>query len=158
MPESKIVSYRKTIALLLFATACATQSQTNRGQKIADPAIEVEQEVGPAELNYPEGPIELKYDLQITNNWTQPMTVVRVNVATINPAGASYQLRRDFYNVRATIPPGDTRVVPFWAKGYSFGRGPRDTEPISLRLIVYFETPEGNYQKVMMTELQQGSY
>lgn len=149
------MSYRTTVALLFLAAACASQSQKN-GAKITDPVIEVEQEVGPYELNYPVGQIEFKYNFQITNRWSQPMTAVRVNVATLNPSGGAYQLRRDFYNVRETIPPGESRVVTFWAKGYSYGRGPRETEPVTMRAIVYFDTPAGTYQKVLMAELPQG--
>ena len=146
------MSYRIAAAAAVLAFACASQS----GPKITPPTIEIEQEVGPYELNYPVGPIDLRYGFQITNNWSQPITVIRVNLSTSNPAGGAYALRRDYYNVRETIAPGQSRVVTVWAKGYSWGRGPREAEPVSLRAILYFETPVGSYQRVVMTELQQG--
>ena len=140
------------LVLALAAAGCTT---TGQKVNITEPDIDVAQEVGPQELNYPEGPMELKYDFRITNHWNQPMTVIRVDVQTLNPAGAAYSLRHDFYTVRATIPPGESGDVSFWAKGYGYGRGPRDAEPVTLRAVVYFETPAGTYQKVLMRELQQ---
>lgn len=150
------MTYKIAFAALFLVTACASQQRSGTAE-ITEPAIEIAQEVGPAELNYPVGPIELKYDFRIGNQWTQPMTVIRVEVSTVNPAvaGGAYQLRHDFYNVRATIPPGEERVVSIWAKGYSFGRSLRENEPVTLRAIVYFETPAGSYQKVLIRNLSQ---
>lgn len=139
------------IAVAFVATACASGGGT--GVRITDPEISIEHQVGPAQLNYPEGPFELQYAITITNRWTAPMTLTRVKVTSINVAGAAYSLRRDFYYVRATIAPGETRTSLFWAKATGYGRGARENEPITLRAIVHFETPAGTYQKVVMAEL-----
>ena len=155
MPEARIVSYRALILLGLFAAACASGGNAPKS-KITDPDVEIEQEVGPAELNWPYGPIDLKYALQVTNKWDQPITVNRINVSTMNPAGAGYALRRDYYNLQATtIQPGETRTVEFWAHGFSYGHSARETEPITFRGIVYFTTPAGPSQKVLIRELPQ---
>lgn len=150
------MSYKALFAAIFLIAGCTTQ-QSGKA-KITDPEIDVAQEVGPAELNYPVGPIELKYGFRITNQWTQPMTAIRIEVSTVNPAvgGGSYALRHDFYNVRETIPPGETRIVSIWARGYAYGPGMRQNEPVTLRAIVYFQTPEGSFQKVFIRNLLQG--
>ena len=141
--------------ILLLAVACASsKSQTGKAAK-PDLPIEIEQVVGPAELNYPYGPIEVQYQLVVQNPTSQPITLTRVAVATLNSQGSAYTLRRDFYNIRKTIAPHATEGVTFWAKAFSYGRSMRDTEPITLRAIVYFDWPEGNFQKILMRELPQ---
>jgi len=140
-----------TLFLPLVVAACASSANP----KIPEPGVGIEQVVGPADLNYPYGPIEVKYNLGIQNNAPFPITLIRIDVATTNPAGGAYALRRDFYNFKETIPANSTRVIPFWAKAFSFGRGMRNTEPVTLRAIVYFNTPQGAYQKVFIRELSQ---
>ena len=148
------MSYRLTVAALILTAACATQPNK---AGITDPQIDIAQEVGPADLNFPVGPVEFKFDYRITNQWSQPMTVIRIAVSTSNPEGGAYSLRHDMYNVRETIPPGESRIVSFWAKGYSYGRSMRESEPVTLHTVVYFETPAGTYQKVLIREIPQRS-
>ena len=156
MPEARTVSYRALIPLAIVVAACASGGSSQKA-KITEPDVEIEQEVGPAELNWPYGPIDLKYAVQVTNKWDQPITLNRINVSTQNPAGAGYALRHDYYNLAATtIQPGETRTVEFWAHGFSFGHSARETEPITFRAIVYFATPAGPFQKVLLRELPQG--
>lgn len=157
MPEARTVSYRPLILLACFVAACSSSSTSAPKVKIADPDVEIEQQVGPAELGWPYGPVDLKYAVQVTNKWDQAMTVTRINVSTSNPAGAAYALRHDYYNLAATtIQPGETRTVEFWAHGFSYGHSGRENEPITFRGIVYFDTPAGAYQKVLLRELPQG--
>lgn len=147
---------KRFVLLLLFTVvfaSCASSKQA--GPKRPEPGIGLEQVVGPAELGYPYGPIELKYNLAVQNNANEPITLIRVDIQTINPAGGAYSLRRDFYNVRQIVPPNSVGVVSFWAKGYGWGRGPRETEPVSIRGIAYFESPTGTFQKVFIRELSQ---
>ena len=141
--------------ILILAAACASSNSKTGKTAKPDPAIEIEQLVGPAELNYPYGPIEVQFQLTIQNPTPQPIMVTRVAVATLNSQGAAYTLRRDFYNLKKTIAPHATDAVTFWAKAFSYGRSMRDTEPITLRTIVYFDSPDGNFQKILMRELPQ---
>jgi hypothetical protein len=141
--------------ILILAVACASSNSQKGKTAKPDPPIEIEQLVGPAELNYPYGPIEVQYQLMVQNPTPQPITLTRVEVATLNSQGAAYTLRRDFYNLKKTIAPNATDSVTFWAKAFSYGRGIRDTEPITLRAIVYFEWPGGNFQKIFIRELPQ---
>ena len=140
--------------VLIFAllTACASG-----GPAIIAPNIIFEQENGPADVNYPNGPIDVKFNMQIENKWTEPITAVRVAMQTLNAPGGAYTLNREFYEISAVIPPGETRIVTFWAKGMSYGRSMRTGEPVSIRAVVYFNTPAGTYQKVVGQELAQNA-
>ena len=141
------------LLLSLLLAACGTSGASKA--KIPEPGVGIEQTVGPEELGYPYGPMEVKYNLGIQNNAAIPMTLIRISVSSTNPAGGAYTLRHDFYNFKETIPPHSARVVSFWAKAYGWGRGIRESEPVTLHGTVYFETPNGAFQKVFIRELSQ---
>lgn len=145
----------KNALLLLLSAIVVAGCASSNAAKIPEPTVEIEQVVGPAELNYPYGPFEVKYNLGVQNNATFPITLIRVDVATTGPAGGAYSLRREFYNFKEEIPPKSARIIPFWAHAYGWGRNLRETEPVSLRAIVYFNSPSGMFQKVFMRELSQ---
>ncbi len=142
------------LAGITFASCASSKNKTN----IAEPGIGLEQIVGPAQLGYPYGQIEIEYELTVQNNASQPITLIRVTVQSLSSAGGAYTLRRDFYNVRQTIPPKSVGVVTFWAKAIAWGRGIRETEPVTVRGIAYFESSNGIFQKIFIRELSQYSH
>ena len=142
-----------TVAIL---ASCASSNQASK-PKIPEPGIGIDQTVGPAQLGYPYGPIEVKYDLGIQNNAAETITLIRVDIQTMGAQGGAYSLRRNFYNFKQAIPPNSIGVVSFWAKAFSWGRGLRENEPVSVRGVAYFESPSGTFQKVFIRELSQYS-
>ena len=140
----------------ILLASCGS-SKSGSGLKIADPGIGIEQVVGPADLGYPYGPIEIKYNLAVQNNAGVPITLKRVDLRSDPGASGSgaYTLRRDFYNFHQEIPPNSVGVVTFWVKAYAFGRNARDMEPVTVRGTAYFDTPNGPTQKVFIRELSQ---
>ncbi|HYS52683.1 MAG TPA: hypothetical protein VER58_02820 [Thermoanaerobaculia bacterium] len=142
-----------TLSFAIFA--CASSKQAASKPKIAEPGIGLEQEVGPAQLGYPYGPIEIKYNLSVQNNAAIAITLIRVDIQSINPAGGAYNLRHSFYNFKQEIPPNSVGVVTFWARAFGWGRGLRENEPVSVRGVAYFESPSGALQKVFIRELSQ---
>ncbi len=145
------------LAAILLASCASSKSNSN--SKIADPGIGIEQVVGPADLGYPYGPMEVKYNIAVQNNAGVPITLTRVDIRSDPGASGSgaYTLRRDFYNFHQEIPPNSIGVVTFWAKAYAFGRNMRDTEPVTVRGVAYFDTPAGPTQKIFIRQLGQYS-
>jgi hypothetical protein len=141
------------IAIAVFAS-CASSSGKPRSS-IPEPGIGLVQVVGPAQLAYPYGPIEVRFDFGVRNNAPHPITLIRVDISTLNPQGGAYSLRRDFYTFRQTIAPNEERVVTFWAKAFSWGRGIRENEPVTVRGIAYFESSAGTFQKIFIRDLSQ---
>ncbi len=141
------------IIVAAFFAACA--SSKNPAAKIPEPGIGIEQVVGPADLGYPYGPIEVKYNFAVQNNASHEITLIRIDIQSINPAGGAYSLRREFHNFRQTIPANSIGVVSFWARAFGWGRGARETEPVSIRGVAYFESPKGTFQQVFIRELSQ---
>lgn len=146
-------------AAALAAVACSTSGPAATKQKatIPQPDFEIRQLVGPAELNYEEGPIEVKYRLEIGDRADVPITLSRLEIVTVNPQGGAYTLDRSHraYYFKKTINPHEHAAVDFWAKAYGYGRSSRENEPVTVRGTLYFETPNGYYNQVFVQEISQ---
>jgi hypothetical protein len=141
--------------MLLLAAACASSKAQHGKPAKPDVAIDVAQIVGPAQLNYPYGPMEVQYEFLIQNPSAEPITLIRIEVGTLNMAGGPYTLRRDFYRFNKTIPANGADTVKLWARAFGYGRTMRANEPITLRAIAYFQSPNGTFQKIFIRELSQ---
>lgn len=146
-------------AAALAAVACFSSGPATPKQKaeIPQPDFEIRQLVGPPELNYEEGAIEVKYRLDIGNRADVPITLSRLEIVTVNPEGGAYTLdsRHRAYYFHKTIKPHEQMPIDFWAKAYGYGRGTRENEPVTVRGTLYFETPDGYYNQVFVKEIGQ---
>lgn len=143
-------------AALLLAAACSSSSASSgpRAQLI-EPDLGIRQLVGPAELGFPQGPMEVKYQFVVKNNSSEPLTLRRVQVATSNPAGGAYTVRQRDYYLNQTIAANTTGAVEVWVRAYGWGRSMREAEPVTLKGVAYFDTPVGYLNKVFIAELGQ---
>lgn len=142
------------VAAFLLA-ACSTANK-NKNASLVKPELALEQLVGPSELGYPAGRIDIQFALHVGNRSAEPLTVRRVEIGTISTG--AYVLRRESFVFDKQIPPGSVDGVTFWAHGYARGGGPNAfgaTEPVTVRVIVYFNTPAGPFQQVVMKDLAQ---
>lgn len=119
------------------------------------PAFEFEQLVGPPQLDYPDSDIEVQYSMRIGNRATVPMTLRRVQLRSVNPAGGAYSLVPRTYYFNAVIEPGHERTITFWARAISYGRGPREREPVTVRGVAGFDVPGGHYTHIFGGEMSQ---
>jgi hypothetical protein len=146
-------------AAALAAVACSSSGTGTPKQKaeIPQPDFEIRQLVGPAELNYETGAIEVKYRLEIGNRADVPITLSRIEIVTVNPEGGAYTLDRGHraYYFRKLINAHQQAAIDFWAKAYGYGRGARENEPVTVRGTLYFETPNGYYNQVFVKEIGQ---
>jgi len=143
---------RLAVALLLLAAACSSGSKNQKAQ-IAQPEIDVEQLVGPQDLGYVTGQVDLQFELRVANPAAEPLTLKRVEVASVN--GGAYQLRRESYLFNETIQPNQYTSVKFWAHAYAYPGRTRQDEPVTFRGVAYFSTPVGPLQKVFIKNLSQ---
>ena len=120
------------------------------------PETELVQLVGPEQLNWEAGEIELKYALRVTNPTAEPITLRQIQIQTVGQEGP-YNIPQSSYFFREAIGANSTRAVEFFAKAYSEGnRYNIDAQaPVSMRVIAYFEAPKGNFRKAFITNLGQ---
>ncbi len=143
-------------ALLLAACSSSAPQASGPKAKIPQPQIAIEQENGPADQGFPYGSFEVQFRFEIANPADVPLTLKRITVQTVNPAGGAYTLRPPFdYYFNRTIPPKSAEAVEFWARAYGYGRSMRDSEPVTIKGVAYFQTPEGYINQVFIRELGQ---
>jgi hypothetical protein len=120
------------------------------------PETELVQLVGPEQLNWEVGQIEMKYALRITNRAAEPITLRQIQIQTVGLEGP-YSIPQTSYFFREPVTPGVTRPVEFFAKAYSEGnRYNIDAQaPVSIRIIAFFEAPKGNFRQTFITNLGQ---
>lgn len=147
------------IAAALVLAACSSSAPATPQQKanVPDPDFEIRQIVGPREQNADEGPLEVKYRLDIGNRADVTITLARVELFTVNPPGGAYtlDLQHRTYYFRKAIDPHQTASIEFWAKAIAYGAGPRENEPVTVRGTLYFESPNGYLRHVFVKELSQ---
>ena len=120
------------------------------------PETELVQLIGPEQLNWEDGQIEMKYALRVTNRAAEPITLRQIQIQTIGIEGP-YTIPQSSYFFREPVTPGVTRPIEFFAKAYSEGnRYNIDAQaPVSIRIIAYFEAPKGNFRQAFITSLGQ---
>ena len=157
MPEPRhavtIQMMRLTVlALALPLIACGT----TQSAKTASTRVELVQLVGPAELNYPRGAIEVQFGLKITNQSAGAITLRQVQMTPVG-LGGSYRLATATYHFKEDVAPNSSRDVSWWARAAAEGdRNAVDANaPISVRAIAVFESTGGHFRKIVMATFRQ---
>jgi hypothetical protein len=148
---------KRALALLLTvaAAACASSRQQTKKEDRVLPDVELVQLVGaqPVQMT---GPFDVRYAVDVTNPSSQPITLRRIEVRQIG--SGAYQLVRNMpVLVNETIEPGGNAQVAFWLHAYVYvlPGSVGSNEPVNIRVITYFESPTGPFQKIMQTILGQ---
>ncbi len=146
-------------AVCIALIACGTSGNGgNSAGKAGTASTETSlvQLVGPNQLHWDSGMIEMKYALQITNNAPDAITLRQIQIQTVGVEGP-YYVPQSSYFFREPVVAGSTRAVEFFAKAISGGdRYKIDAEsPVSVRIVAYFEAPKGNFRETFITNLGQ---
>jgi hypothetical protein len=140
------------ILLAFLAFSCASGS----GQASAkEPVIDLHQIVGPSNVQSV-GPFDVKYELRISNPATEPITLKRFEIRSIN-GGAYVLVNNAPFTFNETIQPGNSTSVSLWAHAYAQVR-PNDfgsSEPVTLRGVASFQSGTKRFQKVFHKTLSQ---
>ncbi|HKR66280.1 MAG TPA: hypothetical protein VJZ00_21305 [Thermoanaerobaculia bacterium] len=98
------------------------------------------------------GPIPVRYAVRVRNQADQPITLKRIQAQSIG-AGA-YTLPSTSRPFNAVIEPAGQQDVQFWASAvveYNTITGANG--PVTLRLILNFDSPLGSFQDVVVQEV-----
>jgi hypothetical protein len=134
------------LASVVLLAACASSAPQGPKANVPQPQFAIEQVFGPEQANYPVGPYEVQYRIEIQNRADVALRLEKLTISTVNPEGGAYTLTPPHdYHFTKEIPSKSTDVVEFWAKAYGYGRSMRDTEPVTVKGVAYFRTPAGEY-------------
>jgi hypothetical protein len=135
------------VALLLFAAACASNPQNQ------SPPIGVELALvdSPGSVLYFPGPVNLRFEVTLTNPTDEPVTLRRLDLRTIGGSSLFLRATGTPFNVEVK-PHGSTSVTTsVWAN--SRGGMLAQDEPISLQATAYFDGPKGPFVRLVAANL-----
>src|SRR5215831_1511956 len=148
------MKYLAVLAAIVLAACSSAQSGSTAN--ITVPDLELEQTFGPGNLGFPDAPIDVKYAIRITNHASVPVTLKRINLHTVNPPGGAYTLSAPLVHpFSVEIPPNGEKTIELWAHAQGYGVSMRDREPVTVKGVAYFDTPQGYYNLPINQELQQ---
>jgi len=147
------------LALSLVVISCSSSgnNKITSGPRanLIQPEIEFRQQIGPPELGFPVGRMEVKFEVRILNKSGEPLTLKKLELFSTNPEGGAYTVYRRSYYFNTTIEPDKIGSVTVWAKAYGWGRGMRESEPVTLHGAAYYDTPVGYLNQPFIKEIGQ---
>lgn len=145
---------RKQAIVVLLASALLTACATRSKVQVTRPEVELVQLVGPGDVAMGSGPMQIQFGLRVANRASEPITLRRVELSSVGTG--AYVLRREFHPFNQLIRPEQYEDVTFWARGYVFGRRfDPSREPVTVRAILYFDSPDGSFQQIVQKNLDQ---
>lgn len=127
---------------LLLAAGCASNASM-ASSSVPGLEIHLAQANAPTNMYYFRGPVNVQYQLQITNPTSQTLKLRQINLQTMG-AGA-YRLRTGDSPMNYTIPPNSTITLPLSAWAYASGGFLQSGEPVSIRGLAYIDWPNGSF-------------
>jgi hypothetical protein len=125
---------------VLLLSACASSSAT-RARNASEVTVHLAPLNTQPDVLYYAGPINLQFQLSITNPTNQPLALRRVDLETFG--SGAFTLRTSGPPMNLKVPPGGTTnyVISVW--GRSRGGYLAASEPVTIRGVAYFDSPSG---------------
>ena len=127
---------------LILAAGCASNGSMASGSA-PDVTLHLAQATGPSDLYYFRGPVNVQYALQITNPTTVPVTLRNLRLDTIG--SGAYRLHTGNSPFNYTIPANSSVTIPLSTWANAMGGFLHSNEPVSLRVVAEFNSPNGSF-------------
>lgn len=100
------------------------------------------------------GPTSITFQVSITNKSSEMITIRQLQLASVGTG--AYVLRRDPHFLNKDIPPGETLVATINVPAFAQGGNTGSREPVTVRGTAYFDSEYGLFQRVFLSNFQQG--
>lgn len=146
----------KRLSLLAWSLILACSSSTPKATNIVQPEVDLYQVIGPADLNYPKGAIEVQFAVHVANKSAEAITLRQVDIVPVG-LGGPYRVRTRTYPMNESIAANGSRDIEFWAQADASGdQFANDANaPVSVRAIAHFQSPAGAFRKILMKTFSQ---
>ncbi len=135
---------KRAVFFALLFVACASSTQTS-GPNVS---IQLTPLDTAPDIFYFRGPINLQYQLTITNPTSEPLTLSRLDLRTIGPG--AYSLRTDASPMNLKVPPNATATYRISVWGYARGGYLASQEPVTIQGTAYFRgTSSGSFVRIL---------
>lgn len=133
------------IALLaVLLAACASTPQESGGPPVT---VQLTQLNGSSNIFYFPGPVNIQYQVTVSNPTDQVVTMRRLDLRT--EGFGAYALRTSGAPMNVKIAPKSTATFTVSAWGRAAGGYIASTEPVSLFATAYFDGPGGTFVKLV---------
>jgi hypothetical protein len=139
---------RPAVLALAVLAACASTSAT------PEVSVALAQVSGSRDMFFFAGPVNVEYEVTVTNPTNEPVTLRRLDLKTVG-AGA-YTLRTPSQPLQVTVRPGMVSVVRVSANAISRGGNANSAEPVTVRGTAYFDAPSGAFTRVFNESFSPG--
>lgn len=129
------------LLVVLIPMGCASS-----GVDLIQPELEIAQLGGTTFSMRYTGRITIRYALRIENLSGETIDLERVRLRVIGDG--PYELQSGAIPVRKSVAPESVEMVEFSMWAYSYGGVMAPNEPVTLRGIAYFNSPEGKFRTV----------
>ena len=151
--------FLRSLAALGMTVAIGCSSAAPDSKKALDePQIVIRQLSNVAEAaRHMTGNISVQYRVDVENRAKFPITLKRIDVVTIG--SGAYNLRPTSAPFNAQLNPGETRAVQLWAP--AFIDDPTiigANGPVTIRATVYYDTPAGTSQTIVVQQVNTSAY
>ncbi|HMC21587.1 MAG TPA: hypothetical protein VKL19_07055 [Thermoanaerobaculia bacterium] len=142
-----------TVAFTLLLIGCASAAPDSNKAPSSEPEILITQLSNVAEAaRHISGGISVQYRVDITNRAKEPITIKRIDVISLG-AGA-YTLRPTSTPFNARLNPGESQALQFWASAFIDDPTILGANgPVTLRVTVYYDTPAGSTQSIVVQQV-----
>jgi hypothetical protein len=138
------------IAALFLAAGCAS---TRAKGPVPSPEIHIVQTSGvPVAARGVTGPVPIRYAVRVANRAAETITLRRITAQSIG--SGAYDLRSTSTPFNDEIAPETHRDVEFWASAFIADPTILGANgPVTLRLIVHFDSPKGEFDEVVVQQV-----
>jgi hypothetical protein len=147
----------KRLSLVVWFSVLACSSSTPAtNSNIVQPEVDLYQVIGPADMNYPKGAIEVQFAVHVANRSAEAITLRQVDIVPVG-LGGPYRVRTRTYPINEQIAANGSRDIEFWAQADASGdQFANDANaPVSVRAIAHFQTAGGSFRKILMKTFSQ---
>lgn len=130
-----------------FLLAACSSNMSSSGPPVA---IRLGQVNASSNVFYFAGPVNLQYQVAVSNPTNEPLTLTRLDLQTIGPG--AYVLRTSGTPMNLTIPANSTSTYTISVWGRATGGYIAATEPVTLRGVAYFKGAKSGAFVRMFTE------
>jgi hypothetical protein len=131
-------------ALLLLAAGCASTPTESSGPPVT---VQIAQMNSASNVFYFPGPVNIQYQVTVTNPTDQAVTMRRLDLRT--EGTGAYVLRTSGSPMNVKIAPKSTATFMISAWGRALGGYIASTEPVTLFATAYFDAPGGGFVKIV---------
>lgn len=140
------------IAALLIALLTLSCGSTHSANVLM-PQLHMEQLTGVSQSAFMRGPLSIRYKLFVYNRSSEEITLRQLELRTVSPGAYVPSSSPLPFNQR--VAPNTTAMITFSVRAFAAGGQGISNQPVTVRAVAYFESPEGPFYQTFVENFDQ---